>query len=285
MFRTLRSSIVVCSALLLGLVTQAQAQTPAAPATQSEVMTSAAPSTATLVSDPEYTLGDGDVIDLMVVGSADFNTRARVASDGAIVLPLIGPVVARGLTPSSLSKKVADALKKGAFFADPIVRVELSGIRSRYATVLGFVGTPGLIPLDRPYKLSEIMARVGGRGGGGASYVIVTSAEGVSKRFTLAGMSTGGGPDADPTIVTGDKIYVPPAEDEVIYLSGEIRNPGAMAASGYTVRIAVAKAGGISENGNEKKISIVRKGVKLKKATMETVLEPGDVVTIGARLF
>ena len=52
-----------------------------------------------------------------------------------------------------------------------IVEVEVVSYASRYVTVLGAVGSPGLIPMDRPYRLSEILARVGGARQDGADHV------------------------------------------------------------------------------------------------------------------
>jgi polysaccharide export outer membrane protein len=56
-----------------------------------------------------------------------------------------------------------------------------------------------------------------------------------------------------------------------------------------TLRDAVARAGGISEVGNPKKVSIVRDGVARRvsnwesKASEETVLQSGDQVLVGRR--
>jgi polysaccharide biosynthesis/export protein len=240
---------------------------------------------APLVSDPDYALGEGDVVEVLVVGSGEFNTRVRVARDGSVVLPLIGPVPAAGQSPSALAEKVSAALKAGGYYANPIVRVELIGIRSRYVTVLGNVSAPGLLPLDRPYRLSEILARVGGKTAAGVEYVVLTRASGESKRYTIERLATGGFDD-DPAVAAGDKIWVPPAEVEVFYLTGEVKNPGTFNLQGETsVRIALAKAGGLTENGSDKRIKLVRGGKTIKGANLETKIEPGDVITVNARLF
>lgn len=286
MLRKIRDLAVAGVALLLATSGTALAQTPTGEPTPAPVNPTAAPATAPLVSDPEYRLGDGDIIDVMVVGSSDFNTRGRVSNDGAILLPLVGAIAARGDTPAGLADKVGAALKKGGYYPNPVVRVELAGIRSRYVTVLGAVGSPGLIPLDRSYRLSEIIARVAGRaGGGGADYVILTPTTGEGHRYKISDLATKGGAD-DPIVQAGDKIYIPPLDNEVFYFTGEVKKPGPQAMSPeLTLRIALAVAGGVTENGSEKKFSIVRKGEKLKGATLETKLEPGDIVTFGAKMF
>jgi polysaccharide export outer membrane protein len=185
-----------------------------------------------------------------------------------------------------LAEDVRAALEKGGYFAQPSVRVEVVGVASRYVTVLGYVGQPGLIPLDRQYHLSEIMARAGGRGGAGSDIVILTHENGKSERFKVADLATAIG-DKDPVVTPGDKIYVPAAENEVFYLTGEVKSPGAYPVStDMTVRMALARAGGVSENGSEGKVRISRKGVDLKGVKLDqTKVEPGDVITVGGRLF
>ena len=274
MLDKMRDLAIAVATVFFAATTCAMAQTPTAPAdatTPPPAAPAGAPlsSSAPLVSDPEYRLGDGDIVDVMVVGSGDFNTRGRVSADGALLLPLIGAIPARGETPAGLAAKVADALKKGNFYQSPVVRVELAGIRSRYVTVLGSVSSAGLLPLDRSYRLSEIIARVG-KSPAGASYVILTPASGEPRRYSIADIATKGGLD-DPVVQSGDKIYVPPADDELFYMTGEVKKPGpAILTPNLTIRVALAMSGGVTENGSEKKITLVRKGTKLKGVNLET---------------
>ena len=236
--------------------------------------------------DSSYLLGAGDVVEIGLVGRADFGSRARISTDGTIQLPLIGSIPAAERTVLQLADDVRQALIKGGFYADPVVRTEVVGINSRYVTVLGAVGNPGLLPLDRNYRLSEILARVGGKAGGGADYIVLTPAGGgASARYSIPQLASGG-PDKDPLVHTGDKLYVPTAENEVFYISGQVNSPGGYPATeGLTVRMAIAKGGGVNENGSEKKVKIVRAGKPLKGVKLEDPIKVGDIVTIGERLF
>jgi polysaccharide export outer membrane protein len=260
----------------------ALAQTPPAPPSPA-----AAPNTpqATAV-DSSYLLGPGDVVEIGLVGRADFGSRARVSTDGTILLPMIGSIPAAQRTVLQLADDVRQALIKGGFYADPVVRTEVVGINSRYVTVLGSVGSPGLLPLDRNYHLSEILARVGGKSGNGADYIILTPASGgPSQKYSIPQLASGA-PDKDPLVHTGDKIFIPSAENEVFYISGQVNSPGAFPVSeGLTVRMAIAKGGGVNENGSEKKVKIVRDGKPLKGIKLEDPIKVGDIVTIGEKLF
>jgi polysaccharide export outer membrane protein len=164
--------------------------------------------------------------------------------------------------------------------------VEVSNVASRLVTILGAVGTPGQLPLDRQYRLSEIVARFGGRGATGADYLVLTHQDGKSERFKLADLGTATG-DKDPVLQSGDKIYVPAAENSVIYINGQVKSPGTYPVTeGLTLRTAIAKAGGLAEMGSEKKISIHRDGKDIKVKNLdETTLKVGDIINVGEKLF
>jgi polysaccharide export outer membrane protein len=278
--------LAVPGALLLAAPAPAMAQAqpaPQAPRPNPAVMP-AAPQANTV--DSSYILGVGDVVEIGLVGRSDFGSRARISSDGTILLPLIGAVPAAERTVLQLADDVRKALIKGGFYSDPVVRTEVVGINSRYVTVLGAVGNPGLLPLDRNYRLSEILAKVGGRSGSGVDYIVLTPASGgPSQRYSIAQLASGAA-DKDPAVHNGDKIYIPSGENEVFYISGQVNTPGSYPVTeGLTVRMAIAKGGGVNENGSEKKVKIVRNGKPLKGIKLEDPILVGDVVTIGERLF
>jgi polysaccharide biosynthesis/export protein len=162
------------------------------------------------------------------------------------------------------------------------VTVEVVGYASRYVTVLGAVGQPGLIPINRPYRLSEILARVGGVRDGAADHLIVRSDSGEERTLLIQDLATGGD-NEDPYVKAGDKIYAPMAATYYIY--GQVNSPGAYPVmSDGTVRMAIAKAGGLTASGSDKKVSVTRKGQKVK-LDLAAKVEPGDVLEVGERLF
>lgn len=229
----------------------------------------------------EYVLGPEDVVEVEVVGQPDKN-RARVYADGTIQLNLVGKLVASGKTPKELGAEIAQLLKKGGFYADPAINVEIVNYSSRYVTVLGSVGTPSLVPINRAYRLSEILARVGGPQGAAADYMTVSSENGEQKRYMIKDLATGDA-SKDPFVKPGDKIFVPAAEE--FYISGQVNGPGRIAMrSDMTVRQAIASAGGLTASGSDKKVEVTRNGKKVK-LTGDAKIEPGDVLVVGERLF
>lgn len=237
---------------------------------------------ATAEPDSAYILGAGDVVEVDVLGQADFRTRARVRSDGTIAVPFLGSVTVQGETTLTLARKLGASLESGGYYSKPIVNVEIASYASRYVIVLGEVGSPGLQPVDRAYRLSEIIARAGGLRASGADFVVVRRQNGEELKLSFAKLASGGNED-DPFVGPGDKIYVPEAENFFIY--GQIAAPGAYTLKeGTTLRKAVARGGGLTPSGSEKKISVYRNGKK-QPLSMDEVIAAGDVVVIGERLF
>lgn len=233
-------------------------------------------------ANAEYVLGAEDVIEVEVVGQPD-KARARVYTDGSVQLNLVGKLEAAGKTPKQLGAEIAAALRAGGFYADPAVNVEVSSYASRYVTVLGAVGSPSLVPINRPYRLSEILARVGGVRGDAADYLVVRpEAPGPERRYLIDQLAMGDA-EKDPYVTPGDKIYAPVAE--VFYVSGQVNSPGPFAIkTDLTVRQAIARAGGLTASGSDKKVEVTRGGKKVK-LNADAKVEPGDVLVVGERLF
>lgn len=274
--------IIALCIVLGGAPSFAAAQAPqiAAPPVTPLQSAGAAPS-ATDPSSAEYILGPEDVIEIEVVGQPD-KARARVYTDGTVQLNLIGKLVAKGKTPRELATEIAEALKAGGFYSNPVINVEVSSYASRYVTVLGSVGSPSLVPINRPYRLSEILARVGGVSAAAADYLIVRPETGPEKRYLIDELATG---DAtkDPFVTPGDKIFAPAAD--IFYISGQVNSPGPFPMkSDMTVRQAIARAGGLTASGSDKKVEANRGGKKVK-LNGDAKVEPNDTLVVGERLF
>lgn len=229
-----------------------------------------------------YVLGRDDVVQVGLLGRNDFGGRARVQADGTVQLQFIGKIAAADQTTAELAETIRKALQAGKFYEDPVVTIEVVGYASRYVTVLGAVGAPGLVPINRPYRLSEILARVGGVRDGGADYIVVRPERGEEKKYLIRELAMGD-VTQDPYVAAGDKIYAPTAE--TFYIYGQVNSPGVYPLqSGMTLRMAIARAGGLGQSGSDKKADVTRAGKKAK-ITLEQNVMAGDVIVIGERLF
>ncbi|MNZ59252.1 Polysaccharide biosynthesis/export protein [compost metagenome] len=73
------------------------------------------------------------------------------------------------------------------------------------------------------------------------------------------------------------------------FISGEVKTPGGYPFQpGLTLRRAVALAGGLTERASEKRITIIRDqnpGRTPEPATLDTIVMPGDTITIDQGFF
>ena len=277
-------ALVLLAMAAPGVALAQQARTVPAPAlaTPAVVPQGARPGAdAAAVRKEEYIIGPEDVVEVEVVGQPD-RTRARVYTDGTIQVNLAGQIAAAGKTPRQLGADIAAALKAGGFYANPVVNVEVVGFSSRYVTVLGAVGSPGLVPINRPYRLSEILARVGGVREGAADYLIVRPETGPEKRYLVEKLASGTS-DEDPMVSPGDKIFSPQAE--VFYITGQVKSPGTYPIkTDLTIAQAIARGGGLTDSGTDKHVKVTRGG-KVVKLDPNAKVMPGDVLDIAERLF
>lgn len=259
----------------------ASAQAPPAKATPAAAQATP-PAAQPAKADTGYILGPDDTIEVSVLGQPEFTTRGRIRADGTIVLPFVGSTTVSGDTSVSFAKRVAATLKAGGYYSNPIVSVEIAGFASRYVIVLGAVGQPGLQPVDRSYRVSEIIARAGGMRADGADFVVIRREKGGELRLPFEKIATGAVED-DPFVSPGDKVYVPPAETYYIY--GQINAPGVYPIKDkMTLRKALARGGGLTALGSDKRINVYRGGKKAP-LDLDAPIQPDDVVVIGQRAF
>lgn len=275
MFIRVLTTLAVCAAM--GGVAPAQTPT-SAPAP-------AAGGVPVMTPGDGYQLGINDEVEITIFGQGQQNqtTKTRIKEDGTITLPLIGTVTARDLTARQLAEQITIELRVGGFFTRPVVSVDVTQYVSNSITIYGSVGTPGVFPLDRPQTVAMVVARAGGARSDGADYVNLRRAgDPVEHRILLS--SFAGEWSGSTALRAGDTLFVPPAP--VIYIYGQVNSPGSFAiTSGMTVRQVLARAGGPTLAGSERKISVYRKGVRLKKVDLNAEAQEGDTYFINERLF
>ncbi|MEZ5656808.1 MAG: polysaccharide biosynthesis/export family protein [Sphingobium sp.] len=235
------------------------------------------------ITDGAYVLGPGDVVNVSVLGRPEFNPQVQVQTDGTLQLPFLGTVKAADMTVLQFRDKVGRMLEAGGYYADPVVNVAIANYASRYVIVLGEVGQPGMVPIDRDYRVSEILARVGGARDTGSDFLTLRRASGEELKLDTR-MIAIGGPNEDPVVKPGDKLFIPKAE--TFYVYGQVNSPGTYKIeSGMTLRKAIATAGGVGAMGSEKKAKIYRDGEKIKRFDLSGLIKDGDVIVIGERFF
>jgi len=230
-----------------------------------------------------YVLGPDDSVQVIVYGQTEFNVTTRVKADGSIVMPLIGTIKAQGETNITLARLIADRLVAGGFLKQPLVNVEIGTYVSRAVNVAGNVASPGIVALDRPYHVLEVLLKAGWVRTDGANHVYLRRPGQPEQRLEIEQLVRGT-PGSDPALMPGDTLFVPPAETFFIY--GQINAPGMKPIlPGMTIRQAIGLAGGVTASGNGNKVGLVRGSGKEVDADPSQKVQNGDVIVIKERLF
>jgi polysaccharide export outer membrane protein len=108
----------------------------------------------------EFLLGPEDVLEVNVWRNQDLSRQVIVRPDGMISLPLIGDVLAKGLTANQLATRIAERLKE--FKENPSVSVSVKEVNSYYIYVLGEVSKPGKYQLKSFTTVLQAIAVAGG---------------------------------------------------------------------------------------------------------------------------
>ena len=106
-----------------------------------------------------YTLGSGDKVRVTVFQEEDLSGEFEVSGEGEISLPLIGSVMARGITLRQLEQDVAGRLMDG-FLKSPKVSIDVLNYRPFY--ILGEVKEPGSYPYVNGMSVLNAVALGGG---------------------------------------------------------------------------------------------------------------------------
>lgn len=135
------------------------AQPESAPASVPAVNTPSA-ATASPNVGANYVIGADDSIQVTVWEQPNLSGTLLVRPDGKVSLPLIGDVMAAGLTPTQLGTEITARLKK--FVTDPTVNVAVLAVNSKRVILIGEVGHVGQLTMSPGMTVLQAIASAGG---------------------------------------------------------------------------------------------------------------------------
>ncbi len=265
-------------------------------------------------SEQGYVIGVRDILEISVFNQSDLTGRYTVEADGAFSFPLIGRVVAGGRTVGELEETLRSRLLDG-YFKNPRVTVVVAEYRSQQVFVMGEVRNPGAYPLPAETSLIEILALAGSLTPQASGIAVVVRARdgagGPSPGNGWSGPSPDNGGSGPPPVGgadtlrvnlrdleggdlsrnielrDGDTVFIPRAE--VVYIFGEVRDPGAYPIQeGMTVLQALALAGGSTEFAALNRITIKRlvDGEQIEvRVRLEDLVQPDDTLNVPVKYF
>jgi len=172
-------------------------------------------------SVPETIIKPGDQVQVMVWGYPQFNTTTTVKNYGTISIPLIGDVIAEGLTENQLAGELKQRLSE---YVKGDTRVTISHVSmDNLISVMGAVNKQGNYTVLGEKSLVEIIADAGGtvsdadlrhvkifRGGN------AKNAEEINLQRLLENGNLGNAPKVKP----GDTVFVPAEENLIKEIAG-----------------------------------------------------------------
>jgi polysaccharide export outer membrane protein len=114
---------------------------------------------AAVTHDAPYHLDAGDKLRVVVFGQEGLTNTYAIDAGGAITMPLIGAVAARGKTPAGLAADISARLRNG-YIREPSVAVEIESYRPFF--ILGEVAAPGQYPYVPNMSVESAVAIAGG---------------------------------------------------------------------------------------------------------------------------
>ena len=131
------------------------------PPAQQPVGTSGTPRPAsTAPVGPDYKLGTGDKLRVEVYKEPQLSQSLQIRPDGKITLPLLGDVVAAGVTPKELTTTLTERFRE--FLNTPVVTVIVAEAVPPVVYVLGEVNSPGAQSLSGPTTVLQALSLAGG---------------------------------------------------------------------------------------------------------------------------
>ncbi len=222
---------------------------------------------------PLYRLGPDDLVLVRVLDLEEIpNEPVRVDRAGYIRLPVAGRVLAEGRTVEELADAIQPLLKD--YLLDPQVTVSVAEFRARPVSVLGAVNDPGVIQLQGPKTLWEILSEAGGlrqdageilrltrrldQGPIPHSDARVDRINGISTvDFNLRDVVEMRSPDTNLELKSNDVVAV--LEADVVYVVGRVQRGGGFVINGsISLLEALALAGGTGDFAKAGKAAVLR---------------------------
>ena len=257
---------------------------------------------------PSYVLGPNDeIVILSVLAEEITNKPTRITTSGDLNLPMVGRIHAAGMTLDQLEIAVSERLK--TYFKEPDVAINITQFKSQPVSVLGWVGTPGVIQLEGRKTLLEVLSQSGGLKPDAGSRLTITrqkewgaiplSSAKPEGDFTVAevdirSIENATNPEENIQILPNDVITVPRAD--IVYVLGEVGRPGGFILNDrrtISVIEVLARANGVSPTAALKNGKIIRPvpdGTRIEIAvnlgdvrkgkTKDIMLQPDDILFV-----
>jgi polysaccharide export outer membrane protein len=262
------------------------------------------PAASAPAASPEYRVGPGDVLEVVVFGNEDLSRSTTIQTNGTISLPLLGDVNVAALTLPEVKTKLTSLLARD-YLVNPQVDVKVKEYQSQFVTLIGEVNAPGRKPLRGRTRLIDALVEAGGFTPRASGELVISRVEGsfaggaksLKMRLGTGTLSPQDQVNLEIPLQTGDIITASPKY--YVTVEGEVMRPNRYVLEGdLTVSGAISSAGGLTrfgsqtikvrrvdaQSGQTTILEVDLKDVRRGK-TADPPLQPNDVVSVSRRIF
>lgn len=164
--------------------------------------------------NPEYLIGPGDAINIIVWRNPEVSMSVPVRPDGKITTPLVEDLPAAGKTSTQLARDIEAALAK--FIQQPVVTVVVTNFVGGYGEqirVIGQAARPQALPYRKDMSLMDVLIAVGGvtefAAGNRASIIRTVDGKQQKYQVRLDDLIKDGDISANITMRPGDVLVIP----------------------------------------------------------------------------
>jgi polysaccharide biosynthesis/export protein len=214
---------------------------------------------ACLAEAKEYVIGTADVIAISVLDNKDLDVVVTVSPGGKVAVPLVGDIQAAGLTVAELGEQLTKEFSHKV--KSPQVTVTLREVNSYRIYFLGRVAKPGIQASRSEVTVLQALSLAGGvLDGTDVSRAYVTRG---SQRLPVdfVKLLQEGDLTQNITLNPDDTVVVPDTPQNMIFVMGEVKSPGALPfvrERGLTALKAVAAVGGFTQYAGRGRAYVLR---------------------------
>lgn len=178
--------------------------------------------------DPnQYFLGAGDILSVSILSVKPEVYEIPVSPEGKVIIPMAGSVDVKGKSLTEAKEIIKDKISKS--FRTNEIDVVLQSIREFKVSISGEVANEVTVNATPVERVSEIISKAGGllKDASKRHIRIIRLGQDKPINVDLMKFYNLGNLDANPYVVGGDIIIVPPvASNSIITVFGEVKNPG-----------------------------------------------------------
>ncbi len=237
--------------------------------------------------DSGYMLDVGDLLDIQLVGSKEYNEDLLINADGSISMPDIGKVVIAGLSLNDASQLIKSKVK--STFIGTEAFVSLAEIRDVNILVTGNAEYPGIYTLTGNSNILHAISAAGGISEHGSLREINLIRDNtIVESLDVYDLLILGKYNLKKRLRSGDVVFVEPKKS-VVTIDGAVNRPAKYEVlENQNLLSIVEYANGITRNADRENISLERildgslKTIPVRSENQfETIMaEDGDLIYI-----